>query len=306
MAEEDIGPEALPALQDLSKFAPLADRLQQGFLDFVFLGRLLSMPDGFASSPAFKFNGVSALDPSNVSYYGNSQGGIAGGALTAIEPDVTRSVLYVPGMNYGGILLTRSVDFEDYAQILYPAYTDQGERPLLLSMIQSMWDRGEPNGYANHMTTNPLPGTPEHKVMIEMAYGDHQVANAATEVEARTIGAPLRQPALDANRLPAGFDQPFFGLDPLGPLPGANGGNGMFVWDIGPKRDEGGTVKGTDPPPITNTAPNDSFGVDPHDTVIRNSPLIRAQIATFIKAGGTITDPCGATPCYAAGWMGAP
>jgi hypothetical protein len=306
MAEEDIGPEALPALQDLSKFAPLADRLQQGFLDFVFLGRLLSMPDGFASSPAFKFNGVSALDPSNVSYYGNSQGGIAGGALTAIEPDVTRSVLYVPGMNYGGILLTRSVDFEDYAQILYPAYTDQGERPLLLSMIQSMWDRGEPNGYANHMTTNPLPGTPEHKVMIEMAYGDHQVANAATEVEARTIGAPLRQPALDANRLPAGFDQPFFGLDPLGPLPGANGGNAMFVWDIGPKRDEGGTVKGTDPPPITNTAPNDSFGVDPHDTVIRNSPLIRAQIATFIKAGGTITDPCGSTPCYAAGWMGAP
>ena len=57
---------------------------------------------------------------------------------------------------------------------------------------------------------------------------------------------------------------------------------------------------------LTNTAPNDSFGVDPHDTVIRNSPLIRAQIATFIKAGGTITDPCGATPCYAAGWMGAP
>ena len=302
MADEDIFPEAVPALQDLSKFAPLPDRLQQGFLDFVYLGRLLSMPDGFASSPAFRFNGVSALDPSNVSYYGNSQGGIAGGALTAIEPDVTRSVLYVPGMNYGGILLTRSVDFEDYAQVLYPAYTDEGERPLLLSMIQSMWDRGEPNGYANHMTTNPLPGTPEHEVMIAMAYGDHQVANIATEVEARTIGAPLRQPALDANRLPAGFDQPFFDLPALT----SSAGNAFFVWDIGPKRTEGGTVFGTDPPPITNTAPNDSFGVDPHDTVIRSSPLIRAQIANFIRAGGTVTDPCGATPCYAAGWMGAP
>jgi hypothetical protein len=302
MADEDIFPEAVPALQDLSKFAPLPDRLQQGFLDFVYLGRLLSMPDGFASSPAFKFNGVSALDPSNVSYYGNSQGGIAGGALTAIEPDVTRSVLYVPGMNYGGVLLTRSVDFSDYALILYPAYPDEGQRPLLLSMIQSLWDRGEPNGYANHMTTDPLPGTPEHKVMIAMAYGDHQVANASTEVEARTIGAPLRQPALDANRLPAGFDQPFFDLPALT----GSAGNAFFVWDIGPKRTEGGTVFGTDPPPVTNTAPNDSFGVDPHDTVIRSSPLIRAQIATFIKAGGTITDPCGATPCYAAGWMGAP
>jgi hypothetical protein len=305
MADEDIGPEAIPALQDLSKFAPLPDRMQQGFLDFVYLGRDMSMPDGFAANAAFQFGGTSALDPSSVSYYGNSQGGIAGGALTAIEPDVTRSVLYVPGMNYGGVLLTRSVDFKDYAQILYPAYPDEGERPLLLSLIQSLWDRGEPDGYANHMTTDPLPGTPAHHVMIEMAYGDHQVANAATEVEARTIGASLRQPAIDANRLPPGYTQPLFDLPTLGPLPAD--GNAMFVWDIGPKRDNGsGGILGTDPPPITNTAPDDSFGVDPHDTVIRSSPLIRAQIATYIKPGGLITDPCGPTACYAAGWNGAP
>jgi hypothetical protein len=213
-------------------------------------------------------------------------------------------------MNYGGVLLTRSSDFGDFAAVLYPSYPDEGERPLLLSMIQSMWDRGEPNGYANHMTTDPLPGTPPHKVMIEMAYGDHQVANVAAEVEARTIGAPLRQPALDANRLPPGYDQPFFDLPPLGALPAAGGGDATFVWDIGPKRPSGNPPPnqflGTDPPPITNTAPDDSFGVDPHDTVIRSSPLIRAQIATFIKPGGTVTDPCGATPCYAAGWMGFP
>ena len=227
--------------------------------------------------------------------------------MTAIEPDVTRSVLYVPGMNYGGLLLTRSVDFEDYSLILYPSYPDEGRRPLLLSMIQSMWDRGEPNGYANHMTTDPLPGTPEHKVMLAEAYGDHQVANVATETEARTIGAPLRQPALDADRLPAGFEQPYFDLPALGGLSGsAADGNALFVWDIGPKRDEGGTTFGTDPPPITNTAPNDSFGVDPHDTVIDESPLIRAQIANFLKPDGKITDPCGPTPCYAAGWMGMP
>jgi len=246
------------------------------------------------------------LDPSHVWYYGNSQGGIAGGALTAVEPDVTRSVLYVPGMNYS-LLLTRSVDFEDYATILYPAYPDESIRPLLITLIQSMWDRGEPSGYANHMTDDPLPNTPPHKVLIEMAYGDHQVANVATEAEARTIGAPLRQPALDLNRLPAGFEQPFFGLPTLGDLSGdAANGSGMFVWDIGPKRDVGGTIFGTDPPPITNTAPDDSFGVDPHDTVIEESPLIRAQIAEFIKPGGTITDPCDSHPCYAADWMGAP
>ncbi len=306
MAEEDVGPEAVPALADLSKFPALPDRLQQGFLDFMYLGRLMIHPDGFASDPAFRFDGQSVIDTQALFYYGNSQGGIAGGALTALSPDFTRSVLYVPGMNYS-TLLTRSVDFSDYALILYPSYPIEGERPLLLSMIQMMWDRGEPNGYANHMTTDPLPDTPAHKVLIEMAFGDHQVANVATEVEARTIGAPLRRPALDPGRIPDAEASDFYSIPTLGPLSGpAANGSGMFVWDIGPKRVEGTETKGTDPPPTTNEAPDDSFGVDPHDTVIRNSPLIRAQIANFLQVNGTITNPCAGHPCYAAGWNGMP
>ena len=106
-----------------------------------------------------------------------------------------------------------------------------------------MWDRGEPNGYANHMTTDPLPGTPAHKVLIEMAYGDHQVANVTTAVEARTIGAPLRMPAVDADRLPAGYEEPFVGLETLGDLSGpAAQGSGYYIWDIGPKRRATGGV----------------------------------------------------------------
>ena len=91
MAEEDVGPEAIPALRDLSKFPPLPDRLQQGFLDFIYLGRLMMLP---TASPAIRRSSSAAqsvIDPSKgVFYYGNSQGGIAGGALTAVEPDVTR------------------------------------------------------------------------------------------------------------------------------------------------------------------------------------------------------------------------
>ena len=303
MMEDDVG-TAIQALQDLSKFQPLPDGLQQGFLNFIYLGRLLMLPDGFSSDSAFKFSGNSVIDHgSGLYYYGNSQGGIAGGALTAVEPDITRTVLYVPGMNYS-TLLTRSVDFEDYASILYPAYPSESDRPLLLAMIQLMWDRGEPNGYANHMTSDPLPGTPAHHVLIDMAYGDHQVSNVATEVEARTIGAPLRYPTLDPGRTP-GFVDFFPDIPILGDLSGpAADGNGMFVWDIGPKR-SGGTL-GTDPAPITNTAPNDSFGVDPHDTVINTSALIRHQIAEFLKPAGQIIDPCGPDPCYAAGWAGPP
>ncbi len=310
MSEDDVLTVALPALLDMSDFKPLPDRLQQGFLDFLYLGRTMIHPDGFASDAAFRFNGDPVIDTSEpLFYYGNSQGGIAGGALTAVATDFTRSVLYVPGMNYS-TLLTRSIDFEDYSQILYPSYPDESDRPLLLTLIQGMWDRGEPNGYANHMTTDPLPNTPAHKVLIEMAYGDHQVANVQTEVEARTIGAPLRVPAVDADRLQPGYTAPFVGLKTLGDLSGpAADGSGFFIWDIGPKRDDPGSVDpadilGTDPPPLSNTSPNDSFGVDPHDTVIRQTPEVRAQIAAFLQVDGEITDPCLATPCYAAGWDG--
>jgi hypothetical protein len=310
MSEDDVLTVALPALLDMSDFKPLPDRLQQGFLDFLYLGRTMIHPDGFSSDAAFRFNGNTVIDTSEpLFYYGNSQGGIAGGALTAIATDFTRSVLYVPGMNYS-TLLTRSIDFEDYSQILYPSYPDESDRPLLLTLIQGMWDRGEPNGYANHMTTDPLPNTPAHEVLIEMAYGDHQVANVQTEVEARTIGAPLRVPAVDADRLQPGYTAPFVGLETLGDLSGpAADGSGFFIWDIGPKRDDPGSVDpadilGTDPPPLSNTSPNDSFGVDPHDTVIRQTPEVRAQIATFLQVNGEITDPCLAAPCYAAGWDG--
>ena len=68
------------------------------------------------------------------------------------------------------------------------------------SMIQLLWDRGEANGYAWHMTRDPLPNTPRHTVLLHEAFGDHQVANLATEVEARLLRARLRTPALDPGR----------------------------------------------------------------------------------------------------------
>ena len=109
------------------------------------------------------------MDQSRLFYDGNSQGGIMGGALTALAPDFDRAVLGVPGMNYS-TLLRRSVDFDLYAHGniegadtplgLYDYYPNELERPLLLSLIQLLWDRAEANGYAHHMTSDPLPGTP--------------------------------------------------------------------------------------------------------------------------------------------------
>jgi hypothetical protein len=302
MADEDI-PNALTALTDLSRFPTLADRLQQGFLNFLYLGRALIHPHGLAADPAFRRAGRPLIDTRRLFYYGNSQGGIAGGALTAVAPDFTRSVLYVGAMNYS-LLVTRSVDFDPFSTVLDQSYPDRLERPLILSLLQLLWDRGEPNGYAQHLTRDPLPGTPRHTVLQLMSFGDHQVANVATEVEARTIGSSVRTPVLDPGRSPD--RRPLYGIPRLRHLP--TDGGGLVVWDIGPLRPPGcGAAPapeclGTPAPPTTNTPPR--LGVDPHDLVIDSESRVRAQIARFLRLDGRLVDVCGTAPCHAAGWAG--
>ena len=151
MSAEDI-PNAVKLLGDLSGFHSLADRNQQGFLNQLYLGRLLIHPDGLTANPAF----AGLVDPSRLYYDGNSQGGILGTALTAIAPDFTRAVLGVPGINFS-VLLTRSSNWDTYGAVFNPAYPRESERPLALALINLLWDRGEGDGYAHHVTTDPPP-----------------------------------------------------------------------------------------------------------------------------------------------------
>ena len=272
-------PNVLLLLQDLSRFPTLADRAQQGFVNFMYVGRWMLKRN---------WGGVD-VDQSRLFYDGNSQGGIMGGSLTALAPDFTRAVLGVPGMNYS-TLLRRSVDFDTYAHGdvggtggtpvgLYEAYPNELERPLILSLIQLLWDRGEANGYAHHMTTDPLPGTPAHTVLMHEAFADHQVANITTEVEARTIGASIRWPALAPGRHTD--VNPYFGIPHIAAFP--FDGSALVVWDTG-----------IPAPPTTNTPPR--AGQDPHGAP-RNSPLARTQKSEFLRTDGAVIDVCGDSPC---------
>ena len=304
MATVDV-PNVVTILTDLSSFPTLADRVQQGMLNFLYLARLMANPSGFASNPAFQLGGKSLIDTSHVYYDGNSQGGIIGGALTAVSPDFTHAVVGVPGMNYS-TLLTRSSDFGDghtpnpklpptdvpgdldfsYAFPLYKSYPNELERPLLFSLMQLLWDRAEPDGYAEHMTTHPYPDTPAHSVLMHLSFGDHQVANVAAEVEARTIGAHvMRKPMLAPGR--HSDVDPYYGIDPFGSLPGT--GSAIVVWD-----------GGTPTPPTTNTPPKS--GDDPHEFP-RNDAKARMQKAAFLTTGKVI-DVCAGGPCYDHGYTG--
>jgi hypothetical protein len=280
MASEDI-PTALAISGNISVFPTMPDRLQQALLNEQFLARLLKDPRGFASDPAFQRDGGSVHATGEVFYNGNSQGGILGGAATAISTEWTRAVLGVPAMNYS-TLLDRSVDFDPFAEIQLQAYPDEVDRQLGIALIQMLWDRGETNGYAAHLTDDPLPGTPAHEVLLIEAFGDHQVANIGTETMARTIGAAVHSPALAPGR---SFDvTPMWDIPPVPTDP--YDGSVLVVWDFG-----------NPAPPLFNVPPREpDFGEDPHGKG-GDEPRVLQQASEFLRTDGAFVDTCGGGPC---------
>ena len=158
-----------------------------------FLARVMKDPNGFVTNAAFRAGTPSkpVIKTGEAFFNGNSQGGILGGAVTALSKEWTRAVLGVPAMNYSTLLM-RSVDWDEFSAIMKQAYPDEIDQLVGLSLIQMLWDRGENNGYSARMTSNPLPGTPAHQIMLLEAFGDHQVTNVATEVQARSVPGHAR------------------------------------------------------------------------------------------------------------------
>jgi hypothetical protein len=303
MAESDV-PVVIEALENLSKFPAIPDRLQQGLLDELYLGRVMISPTGFTTSPAFHQDGTlgtgSVLDTSHLFYNGNSQGGIMGGALTAVATDFTRASLGVGSMNYS-VLVPRSVDFNEFEDLLDVTYPNQPAHPLAFDLIQMLWDRGEPDGYADRMTSDPLPDTPAHQVLMNNALGDHQVTNYQSEVEARTIGAYAHSPALYKGRWPNTtvlWKVPHIRHYPFT-------GSAFYYFDIGPIRESpsgSGKFLGVEPPPFENIP--DTSGEDPHSAP-RGSPATEQKLVSdFYNGAISESDTCENGPCYAGGFTG--
>ena len=336
-ASPDI-PNAVLALSDLSNFSILIDRTVQGEMNFLYLQRLMIHPQGFASNPAFQYPGGSTfIDTSAVFYDGNSQGGIYGGTVCAVSVDVKHCSLGVPGMDYS-TLLPRSSDYVattplgpstltsfdpsnptgnvGYSNLFDLFYPDQSERQLTLDLIQTLWDRADPSGFATHMTSAAagglLPDTPDHRVLMQVAWGDHQVANVTAEDEARTIGAATFLPALDPSRFcvdydPGGIDcysgdAPTWGIPAITTVPYP--GSAMVFYDAGPV--DAANRYGTEPAPPSDT-PNYT-GNDPHEAP-RRTCAAQQQKSDFLSATGEVTEPPQPggpppPPYFSGGWQG--
>ena len=189
-----------------------------------------------------------------------------------MSPDVRRAVLGVTGIDYGNLLLARSTDFTSFSQFLGIYYRDPSLYPVILDLLDQLWDRGDPDGYAPYMTSHPLPDTPTHQVLMQIAYGDFQVSMYAGAAEARTIGVSAYQPALDPDR--SRDRNLFYGIPAIRHFPFR--GSAIEIWDSGPGR--------VQPPPVGNIPPTAGpTNIDPHENP-RNTPAAQQQISDFLRA----------------------
>jgi hypothetical protein len=290
LATGDAGND-VAAMLDPNRLPAQVARMQQGVLDMAYLGRLMVSPGGLSSNAAFQQYGQSLLDTSQLYYDGNSTGGIQGGIVTAISPDVTRAVLGVSSIDWANWLIPRTRGIGDFQGEQDTEYADLSARPLLLDLMQQIWDRGDPDGYVQHLISNQFPGTLPHQVLMQTAYGDEYVSMYSAAAEARTIGVDAYQPALDSDRA---ADANL--LDGLTPVPGSPfAGSAIGIWDLGT-----GLVL---VPPVLDVQPPADVPpyVNPHESV-QYTPAAQQQISDFLSPDGAFVDVCGGAPCHALGY----
>ncbi len=266
MSAMDV-PNVLQALNDMNKGPQFFDVIVQGLINHIALEHIVRGP--MAQELFVDDTSASIVDPTDVVYYGLSQGHIFGSSFVAYDPFITRAVVGVGGANYS-MMLERSADWPTYELVLTGSYEDPLETSILLYLIQMGFDLTDPVSTANSVLVDgAIPGTPPKQFLMHMAVGDHQVPNISTEYQARTMGVPVMTPA------------PYvaYGLDETaGPA-----ANALVIFDNG---DGWGIQPGNTPPEGTE---------DPH-SLTRKQPAAWRQMATFYDTG-EIVHTCGDTAC---------
>src|SRR5690606_6284633 len=130
-------------------------------------------------------------------------------------------------------------------------------------------DQTEPSGYAHYLTGDTLPGTPDHRVLIHSAIGDHQVSTYAAQLLARTVGA--KNLLSSDGKVPRSA----WGVEEVaGPI---TEGSALVEFDFA-----------LPPEPLQNIPP--TAGCDPHDRVRVLKPAYEMQDQFFRT--GSINATC--------------
>ena len=261
---------------DPTLFPALPDRLRQGQLNTLVLTRLLAR-GAFNADPAFQLPaGDGVIDTSLKPYYfGASLGGIMGTMFAALTPDVQKLNVDVPAINFS-LLLHRATPFLQFETLITLLNRDAMDQAVGLALQHELWVRGEPAGYATHVTSNPLPGTNAKQVLATVALYDHQVANLGSQL----LGRTLRLGTLEGSTMRGLAGQP----DLSGPQD-----SGYIVYSTG-SFDPNNPLHTPFIPPLVN----EQVQIDKCDPHGRRGfiPASIAQLTTYFKPGGKLENFC--------------
>lgn len=265
MAEDDSDAVMLMLAEDMGRFAIIPEGLHQGVIETIAAAALMQGPMAADSHLMFPDPDsgelVSIVDPSEVWYYGNSQGGIMGGVYMALSPHVARGVLGVPGMPYS-LLLSRSADFTPFFALFQGVYRDQEDISFWMALLQNLWDSAEPGGWGAHMIDDPIEGTPAKQILLQDAIGDAQVTTLGAHVMARAYGAAL-------------IDDPWEAVWGLPLETSGYAGSALVEYE-----------HGAPAVPFENTPPDSDF--DTHEDT-RRTFAAQEQLATFLSTGTVVS-----------------
>lgn len=180
------------ALSDVGTFASTGERLMQGMINNVVMIR--SFKGNCRTLPELMIDDEPVIDDGEPYWLGISQGGIFGGTLMALTPDVNRGALLVGGMSYP-LMIGRSVDFYEYEIVFRVWYPERLDREILMNMMISLWDHAEPNPWLPHLVDGGTPGGTPKQILYQIARDDSQVPNVSSDIAVRTMGLPLLTPS---------------------------------------------------------------------------------------------------------------
>ncbi|MDP2315432.1 MAG: hypothetical protein Q8P41_21220 [Pseudomonadota bacterium] len=261
MSENDLDAITLMLVTEIGRFGIIPEGGHQGLVEFVAAAAM--MQGDMAADASVMFPDaesgelVSVIDPTEVLYYGNSQGGILGGVYLAMSPVIERGVLGVPGMPYS-LLLSRSSDFTPFFALFQAIYRDQEDISFWMALLQNLWDSAEPGGWGRQMIEDPIDGVPVKRVLLQDAIGDAQVSTIGAQNMARAYGASL-------------IETPFAEIWGLGIEPSGFAGSALVEYE-----------HGAPAVPTTNVPPDDAY--DTHEDT-RRTPAAQEQLNTFLATG---------------------
>ena len=297
MSEADVGITVTDLGEQVWRGMRFSDRLVQAMVNWIALHAAIRSifvdqaafhrpvdPDANGvvvdpQNPDLNNAGALLYDPAQVRFFGGSQGGILGGVLSALDPDLQRSVLHVAAAGWTQFM-TRSEPFKPFLFLLDLSIEDRLEEQKLIAAWQMYFDRFDPSAYAPYLLDQELPWGPPgraatRQILLQIVTADSHVANFASHYYARSLALPLVTPSVRYPSLIQERPAPFLG-------------SALAIFDM---HQDDSIDLSCQPPEEANLG----------HTTLRVTWQAQQQMDAFLRRG-EIINPCGEEACFIQTW----